>query len=66
MLQQARAVSWLARLRGARRPLAVCASLGRLPFAAGAVQLLWSNMALHWMDEPGAALAEFRRVLAPE
>lgn len=65
MLQQARAVGWLARLRGVRRPQAVCASLGRLPFAAGAVQLLWSNMALHWMDEPGAALAEFRRVLAP-
>lgn len=66
MLRQARSVGWLARLRGARRPLAVCASLGRLPFAAGGVQLLWSNMALHWMDEPRAALAEFHRVLAPE
>ncbi len=66
MLRQARSVGWLARLRGVRRPLAVCASLGRLPFAAGGVQLLWSNMALHWMDEPRAALAEFHRVLAPE
>jgi malonyl-CoA O-methyltransferase len=66
MLRQARALGWLARLRGARRPLAVCASLGRLPFAAGSVQLLWANMVLHWTDDPRAALAEFQRVLAPE
>ena len=65
MLRQARALGWLARLRGARRPLAVCASLGRLPFAANSVQLLWANMVLHWADDPGAALAEFQRVLAP-
>jgi len=66
MLRQARSVGWLARLRGVRRPVAVCASLAHLPFAAGSVQLLWSNMALHWVDEPRAALAEFHRVLAPE
>jgi malonyl-CoA O-methyltransferase len=66
MLRQARSVGWLARLRGVRRPVAVCAALGRLPFAAGSVQLLWSNMALHWVDEPRAALQEFQRVLAPE
>ena len=65
MLRQARALGWLARLRGARRPLAVCASLGRLPFAANSVQLLWANMVLHWADDPRAALAEFQRVLAP-
>ena len=66
MLRQARAAGWLARLRCVRRPFAVCASLGRLPFAAGSVQLLWSNMALHWMDDPRAGLQEFQRVLAPE
>lgn len=66
MLRQARSPGWLARLRGVRRPVAVCASLARLPFAAGSVQLLWSNMALHWVDEPRAALQEFQRVLAPE
>ena len=66
MLRQARSVGWLARLRGVRRPVAVCAALGRLPFAAGSVQLLWSNMALHWVDEPRTALQEFQRVLAPE
>lgn len=66
MLRQARAAGWLARLRRARRPAAVCASLERLPLAAGSVQLLWSNMALHWLQAPRAALAEFHRVLAPE
>jgi len=66
MLRQARAMGWLARLRGARRPAAICASLERLPFAAGSVQLLWSNMALHCVQDPRAALAEFQRVLAPE
>lgn len=66
MLRQARTLGWLARLRGVRRPVAVCASLACLPFAAGSVQLLWSNMALHWVDEPRAALTEFHRVLAPE
>jgi malonyl-CoA O-methyltransferase len=66
MLQRARDVGWRARLRGMRRPAAVCASLDRLPFAAGSVQLVWSNMALHWTSEPRAALAEFQRVLAPE
>jgi len=66
MLRQARSVGWLARLRGVRRPVAVCASLAHLPFAAGSVQLLWSNMALHWLNDPRAALAEFHRVLAPE
>jgi len=66
MLRRARAAGWLARLRGARRPAAICASLECLPFAAGSVQLLWSNMALHWMQDPRAALAEFHRVLAPE
>jgi len=66
MLRPALAAGWLARLRGARRPAAVCASIEHLPFAAGSVQLLWSNMALHWVHEPRAALAEFHRVLAPE
>lgn len=66
MLHRARALGWRARLRGARRRAAVCASLEQLPFAAGSVQLVWSNMALHWVADPRAALAEFQRVLAPE
>jgi malonyl-CoA O-methyltransferase len=66
MLQRARVLDWRARLRSARRPAAACASLERLPFAAGSMQLVWSNMALHWVAEPRAVLAEFQRVLAAE
>ena len=46
--------------------LAVCANMSRMPFAAQSVELLWCNMALHWLAEPLAALREFERVLAPE
>jgi len=43
----------------------VCADLAHLPIAAGSIDLVWSNQALHWTD-PAAAIAEFARVLAPE
>jgi malonyl-CoA O-methyltransferase len=55
----------LARLR-AGNMFPVCADLERLPLADGTVELVWSNMALHWLGEPLAAFREFRRVLAPE
>lgn len=42
----------------------VCADLERLPLADGSVDLLWSNMALHWLGDPLAAFKEFRRVLS--
>jgi malonyl-CoA O-methyltransferase len=45
-------------------PKAVCGDLGRLPLAAASVDLVWSNMALHWAPDPAAALREFHRVLA--
>jgi len=66
MLARARAaLGWRARLRGAH-VLAVCGEFEHLPLAAGSVQLAWSNMALHWAADTGAALAELARVLAPE
>lgn len=55
----------LARLRGGNI-FPVCGDLEQLPLADGAVQLVWCNMALHWLGEPLAAFREFRRVLAPE
>jgi malonyl-CoA O-methyltransferase len=65
MLARARgALGWLARLRG-RGPLAVCASLERLPLAPGSMALAWSNMALHWAADVRGALEELARVLAP-
>jgi malonyl-CoA O-methyltransferase len=43
----------------------VCADVERLPLADGSIGLVWSNMVLHWLDEPLAALREFHRVLEP-
>jgi malonyl-CoA O-methyltransferase len=50
---------------GSARPSALCADLERLPLADGSVGLVWSNMVLHWLDEPLAALREMHRVLEP-
>jgi malonyl-CoA O-methyltransferase len=36
-----------------------------LPLRAAAVDLVWSNLALQWVNEPPRALGELRRVLAP-
>jgi len=47
-------------------PLCVNADFARLPLAAQSVELVWSNMALHWAADPLAALREFHRVLAVE
>jgi malonyl-CoA O-methyltransferase len=49
-----------------RKPLAVCGELERLPLATDSVDLVWCNMALHWLSDPLPAFREFARVLAPE
>lgn len=58
------------RVRGWRRffsrRAAICADLERLPIADGALDLIWCNMALHWLGDPLPALKEFRRVLGPQ
>jgi malonyl-CoA O-methyltransferase len=41
----------------------VCADLKALPFAAGSFDLVWSNLALQWVNDLPAALGEFHRVL---
>jgi malonyl-CoA O-methyltransferase len=48
-----------------KHPLAVCGAIERLPFAPESFELAWSNMALHWVNDPLAALRELERVLAP-
>jgi malonyl-CoA O-methyltransferase len=67
MLREAqRGGGFLSRLFGKPRPRPLCADFAHLPLAAGSVGLVWSNMALHWLDEPLEALREFHRVLAKE
>ena len=59
---------FLARLRGGpREPAArlAAAELQALPFAASGFDLIWSNLALHWVPEPQRAFAELYRVIRP-
>lgn len=60
---------WHARLasglrRKAAAPLGVQADMARLPFGNGRFELAWSNLALHWLDDPEPAIREAQRVLS--
>ena len=48
------------------KPLAICGDLERLPLADEAFDLVWCNMALHWLADPLAAFREFARILGAE
>ena len=57
---------WLPRQVSAARGLQAglaCSDFARLPFAAGSVDLIWSNLALHWHPQPDRVFAEWRRAL---
>jgi len=41
----------------------LCGDFGALPFGANSLDLLWSNLALHWHPQPDRVFAEWRRVL---
>jgi malonyl-CoA O-methyltransferase len=43
----------------------VCADAQALPLADASVDLVHSNLCLQWCEDPGLAIAEFRRVLRP-
>ena len=47
----------------ARAPALVCADLEQLPLASGSLDMVWSSLALQWLNTPDAVLAEFHRVL---
>ncbi|HEU4352324.1 MAG TPA: methyltransferase domain-containing protein [Burkholderiales bacterium] len=49
-----------------RRSISLCSDIARLPLTAEAFELVWSNMTLHWLDDPLPAFKEFARVLVPE
>lgn len=56
----------LSALRRRSAPLdPLCADLGQLPIAAQSMDLVFSNMALHWCPDPMRLFAEIRRVLRP-
>jgi len=48
-----------------RRFRRVCANAAALPLREASVDLVLSNLVLHWCDDPDAVFAECRRVLRP-
>ena len=54
----------LAALTG-ERTYVVCADMEALPFADRSFDMIWSNLALHWLDVPQRVFAESWRVLRP-
>lgn len=67
MLERGRQrLKWWQTLPGLRPPLLpVCADLERLPLARESVGLVWSNLALQWVNELPRAFGEMLRVLEP-
>jgi malonyl-CoA O-methyltransferase len=45
---------------------ALCGDFGNLPFGPNSLDLVWSNLALHWHPQPDRVFAEWRRVLRVE
>jgi malonyl-CoA O-methyltransferase len=59
---------WLARWRG-HAARCVAADVRTLPLASNSLDLIWSNLMLHWLQPPQAlqlAFSELHRVLRPE
>lgn len=52
---------WLGLSKSA--PLRLAADAARLPLKSRSTSMIWSNLLLHWLDDPLPALAEAHRVL---
>jgi malonyl-CoA O-methyltransferase len=48
---------------GSRGPRFAQADFSALPFASGAFEFIWSNLALHWHSRPDLVFPEWQRVL---
>jgi malonyl-CoA O-methyltransferase len=44
--------------------MGICGNMAALPLKTASVQLAWSNLALHWLNDPAPAIAEAHRVLS--
>lgn len=56
---------WLSAFGSRTRTQPVCADLECLPLASGSIDMVWSNLALQWVNDLPGALSEFARVLRP-
>lgn len=48
------------------QPWQLCADVECLPLADASVDMIWSNLAIQWVNIPDGVFAEFQRVLKPE
>ncbi len=63
MLDQVRRqTGWMARLRG-RTPCCVVGDVRALPLESNSLGLVWSNLVLHWLDDPLPAFRELLRTM---
>jgi malonyl-CoA O-methyltransferase len=53
----------LRRLLRPARPWQVCGDIERLPLADASIDMIWSNLAIQWVNIPDGLFREFRRVL---
>jgi malonyl-CoA O-methyltransferase len=61
-----RRMPWWRRVPGMpTATMPVCGDMERLPIRDGVIDLVWSNLALQWVNELPVCFAEMRRVLAP-
>lgn len=58
-----RSLRWLLPFLQGRRAALIAADASALPLATGSVELVWSNLLLHWLNDPLSALREMHRVL---
>ena len=67
MLQRGRGRTpwWKNLLTRRPQPAAVCADIERLPVADASIGMVWSNLALQWVNDLQRTFAEMRRVLVP-
>ena len=66
--QMQQRASWRQRLRariGAAQVVPICADFEQLPIAGEAIDLIVSNLALHWSVDLARAIGELHRVLRP-
>lgn len=59
LMQSRRRFSW-------RKPRLVCSLLEQLPIASQSVDMVFSNMALHWSNGLPDVVSELRRIIKPE
>jgi malonyl-CoA O-methyltransferase len=58
--------SWLSRLAWRSRQTFVCGDIEMLPLRDGCVDMVWSNLAMQWCNDPDLTFRELHRTLRPD